>query len=156
LILGHGWDQSSESLRWLVIPASLFAATNFSDRLFDMLRRQGVLLTLEVAAASLTLLAAVLASIFSRSIYSLVVALALITALHSIGQFVALGVICRASWILLSKPIAIFAVISGLVLAFDHIGRTIFASSLLGVAATLLCTLVMSIDVIRMFRRNRT
>lgn len=155
LILGHGWDQSSESLRWLVIPASLFAATNFSDRLFDMLRRQGVLLTLEVAAALLTLLAAVLASIFSRSIHNLVVALALITALHSIGQFVALGVICRASWILLAKPIAIFAMISGLIVTIDHIGRTMFASSLLGLTTTLLCTSVMSMQVIRLFQRNR-
>ena len=130
LTLGVAWGPAAGAFQWLVIPTCIFAATGFSDRLFDMLRRQGALLTLESAAAIATIAAGVVCSIAGGSLQSLAIALAAITTIYGIGQFVLLGVLCRSHWTLLVKPILAAALLCGLVAFVGHAGQNLLKSSL--------------------------
>jgi hypothetical protein len=135
--LGPGWGQAACAFEWLIIPSSLFAATNFSDRLFDMLRRQGALLTLESSAATTTIAAGVVCWMTGSSLQSLAIALAVITTVYGIGQFLLLGVLCNAKRSLLVRPLFNAALIGGLVACMSYAGQTLIASPLPGMLSAL-------------------
>jgi O-antigen/teichoic acid export membrane protein len=152
IALGPAWEQAVGAFQWLVIPTCMFAAVGFSDRLFDMMRRQGALLALESTAAMATIAAGILCSVLGGTVQHLAIALALITTLYGIGQFVLLGVLCRANWTLLVKPILNAALICGLVTGVSHVGKTLLASPLPELLFAFGCPAIL---LARRFRRVR-
>jgi O-antigen/teichoic acid export membrane protein len=92
--LGPGWGEAIVPFQILIGPAVAFTAADFTDRLFDMQRRQGVLLVLEGSACVITAGGAYCFAVVWPSLTLLAALMGVAMLLYSIA---ALMLLARAS-----------------------------------------------------------
>lgn len=140
--LGPGWEGAIVPFQILIGPAVAFLAADFTDRLFDMQRRQGVLLVLEGSACLVTVVGAYCFAVVWPSLPLLAALMGVAMLLYSIASLMLLA---RASLQLALRgfPSIAFGLLGGLLvpvvqaLSDPRLGRP-FGAAVAGLVAACL------------------
>lgn len=139
--LGPGWEGAVMPLQLLLAPAVIFFAADFTDRLFDMHRRQGVLLIIGLSAGIATIVGSVLFTLIQPSLLGLVFSLGCVMVAYSMAAIFYIAKLGRVDW----KPyvrLAPLLVLSAAVVAAVQVLFEYAAPSLGGSASALLALLL--------------
>jgi hypothetical protein len=96
--LGPGWQGAVIPFRILLIPAVLFTAANFTDRLFDMHRRQSLLLVVEAIACLTVVIGAFVFSVIFPSLIALSGMSGVVLAGFAVASFLSLARLANVRW----------------------------------------------------------
>jgi O-antigen/teichoic acid export membrane protein len=98
IVLGPGWERAILPLQLLLWPSVVFVAADFTDRLFDMHRRQHVLMAVSVIACVVTLAGVVLSTLVFPSVVGLAGTMSAVMLGYSIACLLAVGRLGRVLW----------------------------------------------------------
>lgn len=130
-------------LQLLLAPAVIFVAADFTDRLFDMHRRQGVLLIIGLSAGVATTVGSVLFTLIQPSLLGLVFSLGCVMLAYSIVAIFYIAKLGRIDWMPYARLALVLSVSSAVVLAVQMASECLvvgFGEIASGVAALCLAS----------------
>ncbi len=142
VVLGPGWEGAVTPFRLLLAPAVVFVAADFTDRLFDMHRRQGLLLAISVAACLTTVVGSVLFALFYPSLNGIALTLGGVMLAYSAAVIFTIGTLGGVAWRPYRRPALALVFNAALVLVIQYVVE--YAAVGLGVASSALLALLLA------------